>query len=160
MSVYKWPVGALSEMREVFDCEFEDLRGVTAFLYEPFTVRSYISDSKCLAAAMNEASIGAVSGKSSGRLYMGATAGMRAALRSKPILANQLMSNISVALEDLRAKYNLKETKFQGINLKPFYRKPLTGSSRYSPLLTDFSSVRGNVILTVHFFPKRLAFLA
>ena len=113
--MYQWHLGHSSDIREVFSCEFEDLRGVTAFINEPSKVQDYIRDSKCLAAAMEKANFGA----NSSRLYLGCTGGMRSALRSKPVLANQLIANLTVALGNVGANFNvqgvIQETKLEGI---------------------------------------------
>jgi len=111
VTVYKWELGQPSKMQEVHSCEFEDLRGVTAFINQPAQVKDYIRKSKCLDTALLHASSDA--SINSSRLYMGCTGGMRSALRSKPVLAQQLISNLTLALKNVGKTFGVQETSLE-----------------------------------------------
>jgi len=91
--VYQWPVGHPALMQEMFQCEFDEERGVSSFVDNPSQVQTYIGDSQCMREAMDKVKRGETS-----RVYMGCTGGMRSIMRSRPSEANQLLGNLSEAL--------------------------------------------------------------
>jgi len=95
VSVYQWPFDQPSELKEVFQCEFDDMRGVTSFIKEPAKVKNYIRNSQCLRDSVEVAQFAR-----SSRIYLGCTGGMRSVNRTNPIGAKQLLGNITVALQN------------------------------------------------------------
>jgi len=95
VSVYQWPADEPFRLKEVFQCEFEDSRGVTSFIEEPSKVQDYIRNSICLRQAVAASRFARIN-----RMYLGCTGGMRSVNRTNPIAAQQLIGNITAALRN------------------------------------------------------------
>jgi len=96
VSVYSWSINKTHEMEEVFNCEFEDERGISSFVNRPEEVRSYITDSSCFQTAISYVPKAA---RNNTNIYLGGTGGMRAMMYTNPVQTRQILGNATEALE-------------------------------------------------------------
>ncbi|TRY74660.1 hypothetical protein TCAL_00713 [Tigriopus californicus] len=104
VSLYEWgaKINDTGVVQEIFSCETAAGQGVSSFVQKPEAVQDYLLNSSCLLDAISRVP---EDQKGSTDIFLGTTAGMRILNATNPIAAQQIIGNISLALNKTKLHY-------------------------------------------------------
>ena len=108
VSMYSWPGAKLDgtgEVKELFFCEISATKGISSFVNAPSEVKNYLLESNATTSCLRRAvSMVDPAYLNETTIFLGSTAGMRVLNNTKPGIAQQIIGNISIVLNQLGLK--------------------------------------------------------
>lgn len=104
ISLYEWgaKINNTGVVHEIFSCETAAGQGVSSFFQKPEAVQDYLLNSQCLKDAIERVP---ATQRDTTDIFLGTTAGMRILNATNPLAAQQIIGNISVALNKTNLHY-------------------------------------------------------